>query len=553
MSNLFLRVVGWCLGVLAGTIPGWAHTEPNQQISHLRFGLVEVVVYDKGNQPLTYGRGFFINTQGHVVTNYHILSRSALMGADRASIRTSKGQEYPIQSVVAENRDVDLIQVLVNIPPIALQPLTISKTGPKVAERIFVIGNPGPDGNKVYRGHITAMEEIPSRGAFCRITVPVKSGLSGSPVFNEASELVAVACGHHIEGLDVGYAIPINLLAALQSKKKTESLSRWFTRTAGQPNAAQDTLKNAVVMLRAGYYPQALNDLRIIVRRNPRLSEAWYLTGHGHYKLHHYNQAVSSFMRALEIQPDYSDAYFGLGLVYLSTDRNDKAVTAFQRVIENMPDSAPAYFNLGLAYERLGNIPETIKAMRQAVKNNPEYTEAYYRLGVAYHRGGNLRLSLASYQKTLKLQPDYTEAYYSLGMLYGNLRLYHDAIRSFKKAIQIQPGYAEAYFNLGLTYREQENYSEAIDAFQQGLKFKPEESKGFYYLGLLLRKTDKHEEAIQALEQAVQKKPDFVDARYELGCSYLQVHRKAAAMAEYFSLQKLDKDKAAQLYDLIMK
>ena len=554
MSNLFPKGAMLPLVILTGIISSSANaTDISKVIRRVRSSVVTVVIYDKTKHPLGNGRGFFIDDQGHLITNYHVLSNPSLMGASSARIQTSQGHEYQIKMVVAEDREADLIKVLVDMPQKNIRFLKISEAGPIVEERVFVLGDFRSGKQKVHWGHVSAMEEMPPRGAVCQITVPIIPGLSGSPVINREGELVAVACGHDIEGQNLSYAIPTEQLLALKPKKNPETLLHWFRKIAGQPNAARGILHNSYVMVRAGHYTQALDFLKKIVQKNPRLSEAWFLSGYCHFKLDHYTQAVKSYIRALSLRSDYADAHFGLGFVYMKEGRYEQAVAAIKKVIEITPDSATAYYNLGLIYGKLGNSREEITALQQAIKIKPGYINAYYSLGFSYNKIGFHRKAIDVFTQVIRLKPDYAQAHFNLGLAYGNLRRYREAILSFQQAIKLKSDYAEAYFNLGLVYGKQDRCPEAIDAFLQGLGNKPDDPKGYFNLGLMYKKSDQHDKAVEAFEQAVKVKLDYAEARFELGLSYLEVGKDMAAFAEYLLLEKLDKDKAAKLYNLIMK
>jgi len=90
-------------------------------------------------------------------------------------------------------------------------------------------------------------------------------------------------------------------------------------------------------------------------------------------------------------------------------------------------------------------------------------------------------------------------------------------------------------------------------AFKQGLKSKPDNPRGYFNLALMYHKSNRHSEAIEALQQAVKIKPGYVDAHFELGFAFLKVGEETAALSEYILFEELDKEKAAKLFDLIMK
>ena len=52
-------------------------------VKKIQPAVVTIITYDLENKPLSIGSGFFVDRQGHLVTNYHVLK-----GAYAAVIRT---------------------------------------------------------------------------------------------------------------------------------------------------------------------------------------------------------------------------------------------------------------------------------------------------------------------------------------------------------------------------------------------------------------------------------------------------------------------------------
>ena len=80
-------------------------------VSKIRPAVVTVVVYDAYHNVSGIGSGFFVDKYGHLITNYHVID-----GKYAAEVKTADGNSYPVAMVVAENKSVDLVKVLVDIP-----------------------------------------------------------------------------------------------------------------------------------------------------------------------------------------------------------------------------------------------------------------------------------------------------------------------------------------------------------------------------------------------------------------------------------------------------
>jgi len=58
--------------------------------------VVTVFAYDSKGELKGQGSGFFINQQGHFITNYHVLE-----GASRAEVKTFNGKYHQVKGVLA--------------------------------------------------------------------------------------------------------------------------------------------------------------------------------------------------------------------------------------------------------------------------------------------------------------------------------------------------------------------------------------------------------------------------------------------------------------------
>lgn len=80
--------------------------------------VVTIVGLDINDQPLSLGSGIFINNNGDIVTNHHVLE-----GCTKAIIKTTKGEKGTILEVVKDDPELDLLVAktsLTNTNPLPL-------------------------------------------------------------------------------------------------------------------------------------------------------------------------------------------------------------------------------------------------------------------------------------------------------------------------------------------------------------------------------------------------------------------------------------------------
>ena len=177
--------------------------------------VVTVNTYGKHNNKLKVGSGFFINSNGDVITNCHVIEKAA-----KIEIISLDGAKYNVKKIVAENKSADIVQIATNIPPNKVHFLKISERLPKIGDRILVFGSPLGFEQTVADGLISAIREIPTFGKIIQISAPVSPGSSGGPVVNLNGEVVGVAAFQIVGGQNLNFAIPAPILLSLKRIEK---------------------------------------------------------------------------------------------------------------------------------------------------------------------------------------------------------------------------------------------------------------------------------------------------------------------------------------------
>jgi serine protease Do len=75
---------------LKGT-PVFSQNRLSQLVQNSKPSVFSIITYDNKNNPLAYGTGFFIDSKGTGITNYHVLE-----GANSALIKTLDGNHYQV-------------------------------------------------------------------------------------------------------------------------------------------------------------------------------------------------------------------------------------------------------------------------------------------------------------------------------------------------------------------------------------------------------------------------------------------------------------------------
>ena len=287
-----------------------------------------VVVETQKGQRKGLGTGFFINSRGHIVTNYHVI-----YGADQAVVRTQAGRRYPVKKIVAENKEADLVIITADIPASEISFLEVSGKLPEVGEKIYAIGHPMGLEKTVSEGIVSAIRKMPQLGDIIQISAAISPGSSGGPVFNSSGVVIGVARATYRTGQNLNFAVPGQKVLELRSGNGHSF--REFSQEMPGP---------ALEMFQKGRIYHAKKD---------------------------YTRAVEAFNDAIKAKPDFAEAYDGAGMSYGAMRRTDLAVENFRQAVRLQPASPQFHFHLALAYNLAGNKDRAWQEYRTLSSLNP--------------------------------------------------------------------------------------------------------------------------------------------------------------------------------------
>jgi len=137
---------------------------------------------------MAQGSGFFISSDGYIVTNNHVVDH-----AKEVTITTADGKTVPAR-VVGTDPKTDL--ALLKTKNGSNHPfVTFASQEPRVGDWVVAIGNPFGLGGTVTAGIVSARGRDIGSGPyddFLQIDAPVNHGNSGGPTFNENGEVVGI-------------------------------------------------------------------------------------------------------------------------------------------------------------------------------------------------------------------------------------------------------------------------------------------------------------------------------------------------------------------------
>ena len=175
------------------------------------------------------GTGFFVDSVGHIVTNFHVIE-----GATKILVHTYSGTTYAA-SVVGSDRLTDLAVLKVDAPAEEIVPLALADYSQvKVGQKAIAVGMPLATGTNmgldrsptVTTGIVSAKDrslpiESKTKPGVNDFTIEnllqtdaaVNPGNSGGPLLNSSAEVVGVVTAIMDSASGIGFAIPSNIVA----------------------------------------------------------------------------------------------------------------------------------------------------------------------------------------------------------------------------------------------------------------------------------------------------------------------------------------------------
>ncbi len=161
--------------------------------------VVLIMSFDKNNQPLAIGSGFFVGDGTKIATNLHVVS-----GADSILIKLPNKKIATVKALLSFDKANDLLLMKSSEKG---QALTLSRDVPEIGEDIIVIGNPKGLEGTLSKGIISGIRNKKD-SLYYQITAPISPGSSGGPVINEKGEVIGVSTFQFINGQNLNFAMP---------------------------------------------------------------------------------------------------------------------------------------------------------------------------------------------------------------------------------------------------------------------------------------------------------------------------------------------------------
>jgi S1-C subfamily serine protease len=162
------------------------------------------------------GSGFLIDTEGHIVTNSHVVE-----GADKVQVTLGSEESSHPAEVVGTDPATDVALLKVDVPAGQLRPLALGDSSKvDVGDPVVAIGNPFGLDRTVTAGIVSALQrQIQAPNGFSishviQTDAAINPGNSGGPLIDSTGSVIGINSQIQTNGgngnVGIGFAVPIN-------------------------------------------------------------------------------------------------------------------------------------------------------------------------------------------------------------------------------------------------------------------------------------------------------------------------------------------------------
>ncbi len=168
----------------------------------------------KVSSPSGLGSGFFINEDGHLITNYHVIEKET-----RIEVTVFKKAKDGFDKKIFKQVKIEALNPFVDLALLKVEDLGDTKIqfarlgdieSIRVGEAVFAIGNPLGLERTVTNGVISTTSRAFEGLVYVQTNADINPGNSGGPLFNLAGEVIGVTNMGYIFFGGLGFAIPID-------------------------------------------------------------------------------------------------------------------------------------------------------------------------------------------------------------------------------------------------------------------------------------------------------------------------------------------------------
>lgn len=541
---------------MAQELPKWANKA--------RKAVFSVITYNKENQILNTGNGFYIDENGTAVSDYTLFK-----GAERAVVVTADGKELPVEYILGANDMYDVVKfkTAADKKTVALQPA--SRPG-AVNETVYVLPYSTQKATSGTHGTISKIDTISNNSFYYTLNMKTGEKTVSCPVMNAEGEVVALVQKNSDKESTSSYAIGIGYAKSLSISAL--SANDYTLNTIGIKKGLPEDESQALVYLYVSSSnlskEEYLNLLNEFIQQYPKNSEGYSrraLCYMGYGDDAHYALAEKDLQTMVEVNENKGDAYYNLSkLLYnyvlglqgakpYGDWTMERALKEINTALEN--DKQGLYYQLqGDIYFAMQKYPEAF-ASYEAVNRSPLASAASFYAAAKTKElieGASKKEAIALMDSAVaKYNPPYGKE--AAPYLYERARMkaednqFREAVVDYNLFHDAMMGQVSSdfYFIREQAEMQCRMYQQAINDINKAIEMEPKNVEYWVEKGSVHLRVNQPDDAMKALNKAIELDAKNAAAYRMLGYCQVQQGKKKEGMANL--------EKAVELGDTVAK
>lgn len=536
----------------------WTMAQAPKWVEKAKHAVFSVVTYDKNDQILNTGNGFFVTEDGVALSDYTLFK-----GAQRAVIIDNEGRQMPVLNIMGADDMYDVVKFRVGIEK-KVTALPIATRQPAAGTLVYLLPYSTQKGRTCTTGHLKSADKAEGNYLYYTLELPLKDKMISCPLTDAEGAVFGLA--QKSSGQDTAticYAVDVRY--AMDQKISALSYNDETLTNIGIKKALPDTEEQALIFLYMAStqltpekYIEVLNDY---IEQYPNSTDGYIRratqllsTSQDEATL---KQVAADMDQALKVASQEEAVRFDRAkLIYNYMLTNpatpnedwsfDKALEEIQQAIDLQ--ALPVYVQLkGDILFAKQDYPGALAAYEQVNHSDMASPTSYFSAAQTKEMmKAPATEVLALMDSCIALCPQpYTNT--TGPYLLARAQALLNANQARKAMLDYDAYYKAMNGNVNAAfyyYREQaamqaRQYQRALDDLAKAIELAPNELLYRAELAVVNIRVGRSEEAIRILQEALKIEPEYAEAYRLMGQAYIQLKKKDEACESFAKAKEL--------------
>ena len=536
----------------------WTMAQAPKWVEKAKHAVFSVVTYDKNDQILNTGNGFFVTEDGVALSDYTLFK-----GAQRAVIIDNEGRQMPVLNIMGADDMYDVVKFRVGIEK-KVTALPIATRQPAAGTLVYLLPYSTQKGRTCTTGHLKSADKVEGNYLYYTLELPLKDKMISCPLTDAEGAVFGLA--QKSSGQDTAticYAVDVRY--AMDQKISALSYNDETLTNIGIKKALPDTEEQALIFLYMAStqltpekYMEVLNDY---IEQYPNSTDGYIRratqllsTSQDEATL---KQVAADMDQALKVASQEEAVRFDRAkLIYNYMLTNpatpnedwsfDKALEEIQQAIDLQ--ALPVYVQLkGDILFAKQDYPGALAAYEQVNHSDMASPTSYFSAAQTKEMmKAPATEVLALMDSCIALCPQpYTNT--TGPYLLARAQALLNANQARKAMLDYDAYYKAMNGNVNAAfyyYREQaamqaRQYQRALDDLAKAIELAPDELLYRAELAVVNIRVGRSEEAIRILQEALKIEPEYAEAYRLMGQAYVQLKKKDEACESFAKAKEL--------------